>query len=340
MKREFEKIFNRSLPLFAAEYWYQGERIELPKITRKSIFYNPLFVYRKGKETNVYYDVTDYDENKRPIPDFFQKHPEKFAKIAREYGEICREMLRLAKTTKPTDFRKIFNLHISFWARFSVIWSLGDRYNKDRNSIIFKDAYKLRQETDKVEYISGNNLLELSEKIFPKHKKFVPFLTSSEIMNKRLPDLPGLRERAKGYMFHNGELHIDLSISEFKKRENIIFLKNSLTIPRHILEGVAAAKGKVVGRARIILSLNNLNKLREKEILVTSMTTPDYFVAMEKAIAFITDEGGITCHAAIVARELEKPCVIATKIATRVIRTGDLIEVDANRGLVRILERG
>ena len=77
--------------------------------------------------------------------------------------------------------------------------------------------------------------------------------------------------------------------------------------------------------------------LQKGEILVTSMTTPEYIVAMEKSAAIITDEGGVLCHAAIVSREMNIPCVIGTKIATKVLKTGDLIEVDANNGLIKIL---
>ncbi len=67
------------------------------------------------------------------------------------------------------------------------------------------------------------------------------------------------------------------------------------------------------------------------------MTEPSYLSVMKKAAAFVTDEGGILCHAAIVARELKKPCVTGTKIATKVLKDGDRIEVDADRGIIRIL---
>ena len=236
-KREFEKIYNRSLPLFAAEYWYRGEKIELPKITENSIHYNPLFVYRKGKETDVCYDVTDYVEEERPIPDFFLKHPEKFVKIAKEYRNICREMLQLVKKSGPEDFSKIFSLHLAFWPRLAVIYSLGEKFNENRSNFIFKGAYKLRQETDRVDYESGNNLIKLAEKIIPKHEGFASFLTSREIIRKKLPVLSELRKRMKGYIYYNGKLHTGLSLHEFKKNKNISFLKNSLTIPKHILEG-------------------------------------------------------------------------------------------------------
>lgn len=65
---------------------------------------------------------------------------------------------------------------------------------------------------------------------------------------------------------------------------------------------------------------------------------PDFLPAMKKAVAFVTDEGGITCHAAIIAREMGKPCIIGTKNATRILKDGDFVEVDAENGVVKILK--
>lgn len=69
------------------------------------------------------------------------------------------------------------------------------------------------------------------------------------------------------------------------------------------------------------------------------MTLPDLLPAMKKASAFVTDEGGVMCHAAIIARELKKPCIIGTRIATQFLKDGDLVEVDAEKGIVKILKR-
>ncbi|OGI35302.1 MAG: hypothetical protein A2407_02495 [Candidatus Moranbacteria bacterium RIFOXYC1_FULL_44_8] len=79
--------------------------------------------------------------------------------------------------------------------------------------------------------------------------------------------------------------------------------------------------------------------MKKGDILVTTMTTPDYIVALRKASAVVTDEGGMTCHAAIVSRELKIPGIVATKIATKVLHDGDLVEVRANHGVVKILKR-
>ena len=103
------------------------------------------------------------------------------------------------------------------------------------------------------------------------------------------------------------------------------------------IHGLCASKGTIIGSARIILSIRDFGKMQKGDILVTSMTRPEFVPLMKNASAIVTNEGGITCHAAIVSRELGIPCVIATKIATKVLKDGDLVEVKANHGIVRKL---
>jgi len=101
------------------------------------------------------------------------------------------------------------------------------------------------------------------------------------------------------------------------------------------LKGLVVYPGVVRGRVRIIRSGREIKNFRSGEILVALMTSPDYIVAIKKAKAIVTDDGGLTCHAAITARELKKPGIVGTKNATRVLKNGDLVEVDANQGIVR-----
>lgn len=99
--------------------------------------------------------------------------------------------------------------------------------------------------------------------------------------------------------------------------------------------GNSAYPGLVRGRVRIVLTPEEGDALLKGEILVSDMTTPDLTTACSRAGAIVTDRGGILCHAALVAREMQIPCVLGTEEATRVFRTGDLVEVDAHRGIVR-----
>ena len=104
------------------------------------------------------------------------------------------------------------------------------------------------------------------------------------------------------------------------------------------LKGSPASKGFVLGKVRIVIDVKNAI-FNEGEILVTSMTRPEFVPLMKKAAGIITNEGGITSHAAIISRELGIPCIIGTKIATKVLHDGDLVEVDADKGVVRIIKR-
>ena len=98
------------------------------------------------------------------------------------------------------------------------------------------------------------------------------------------------------------------------------------------LIGIPASLGKAQGKVRVVRS--PAEDFQEGDILVCSMTTPDFIPLMKKAAAIITDKGGVLSHAAIVARELKKPCIVGMERATLMLKDGDLVEVDADRGMV------
>lgn len=122
-------------------------------------------------------------------------------------------------------------------------------------------------------------------------------------------------------------------------KANSIPYKEDLEQSTNQIIGRIAFPGVITAIARILLHNGEGSKLKEGEILVTGMTTPDFVAVMKRAGAIITDEGGITCHAAIMSRELKTPCITGTKIATQVIKDGDLVQVDADNGIVRILKK-
>ena len=136
------------------------------------------------------------------------------------------------------------------------------------------------------------------------------------------------------WVFNNETLTFYNELMTFKKEGAEVTHPETSTM----IKGNSAFPGIVQGKVRIILSKIDKDLVEEGEIIVAPMTTVDFLPAMIKAIAFITDEGGITSHAAIVAREMRKPCVIGTKIATKALKTGDMVEVDADKGIVRIIK--
>ena len=105
-----------------------------------------------------------------------------------------------------------------------------------------------------------------------------------------------------------------------------------------ILRGNPAFLGRVVGKVRIVDNLEDIKKMTLGDVLVSQATSPDLMPAIKKAIALVTNEGGVACHASIVSRELKIPCIVGTKIATKVFKDGDLVEVDATHGIIRLIE--
>jgi pyruvate, water dikinase len=101
-----------------------------------------------------------------------------------------------------------------------------------------------------------------------------------------------------------------------------------------ILRGFGASPGVASGVARILHGAAEMDKLKSGEVLVTSMTTPDMVPAMSQAAGIVTDEGGMTCHAAIVSRELGVPCVVGTREATKLITDGETVTVDGKAGVI------
>ncbi len=101
-----------------------------------------------------------------------------------------------------------------------------------------------------------------------------------------------------------------------------------------VLTGLAASPGIGFGKIKVVLSLDDLNKIEKGDILVTRMTDPDMVVTMQKCAAIITDEGGLTAHAAIVSREMGIPAIVGTQEATTKLKDGDMMTVDGFTGKV------
>lgn len=156
-----------------------------------------------------------------------------------------------------------------------------------------------------------------------------------EMFTKKIPSAAELSRRQKGcafvaweggyYVCTGGEMEIlRKRMFKDKQEDNIIDIR-----------GLTASVGIAKGPVCIIKSAEQINKVKTGDVLVAVMTRPDYIAGMKKAAAIVTNEGGITCHAAIVSRELGIPCIIGTKIATQVFKDGDMVEVNANHGVVK-----
>lgn len=146
-----------------------------------------------------------------------------------------------------------------------------------------------------------------------------------------------IKERHKGYAYISDNTNEYLLVTSDKLEE--WKEKFSHKHEDEIIKGIVTCKGEAKGKVVIVKDRSELHKVENGDILVTRLTTPDFVVAMRKSKGIVTDLGGITSHAAVTSRELGIPCIVGTKNATKVLNDGDLVELDMEKGIVKLLEK-
>ena len=186
----------------------------------------------------------------------------------------------------------------------------------------------------------------ITSQIAKKENRNIEYLTcltqeefESYIKNGNLPeeDIMEKRFTASFLYFKNGSMEIGTGDSIVKELENLIVGQEQNTVGK--IKGVVGFKGKAKGIARVIHDPFKVWKFEEGDILVTGMTRPEFLPFVKKARAIVTDAGGILSHAAITAREMKKPCIVGTEVATSIIKDGDLVEVDADNGIITVINK-
>lgn len=225
-------------------------------------------------------------------------------------------------------------------------------FKKYKFSPLLKNLLKISEdftwwqdERKKASYLNiylGTNIVGEMARRIGYDKESTKFLLPREVATMfklRKPTNQELKNRMMGSAFvvWRGSEFIATgqAVSELNK---IMFEGKKRDVVKDI-RGLTASVGRVVGPVKIVGSVKEVGKVQKGDILVAVMTRPDYIAGIRKAAAIVTNEGGITCHAAIVARELNIPCIIATKIATEVLKDGDVVEVNANHGVVTVLKK-
>ncbi len=175
----------------------------------------------------------------------------------------------------------------------------------------------------------GNDITLIS------YEEMIAYLKNGEVVSKKVIDE---RKDAWAVLSIDGQISIisgKKSVEGVASKYGIEDVKQQASQKQ--VKGQAACLGKATGRARIIKNIREFGKIKRGDVLITPMTTPDYVPVMKKVAAIVTDEGGVTCHAAIVSREFNIPCIVGTSNATKVFCDGDLVEVDANTGIAKIV---
>ncbi|MBW2989836.1 hypothetical protein KY358_05975 [Candidatus Woesearchaeota archaeon] len=191
-----------------------------------------------------------------------------------------------------------------------------------------------------------DNIFVLIEKEIPCAKNLevaTPKELKEIIQNKKISQKTKdiLALRTKGCVVFRKNVYPISNFETLKKfllDYNIELPPTEPQIDTDSFKGTPASTGKARGKVRLLYSKYDMDALKEGEIVVSPMTSSYFDPVLPKAAAIVTDEGGVTCHAAIISRELGIPSVIGTKIASRVLSNGDYIEVDGETGVIKKLK--
>ena len=281
-----------------------------------------------------------------------------------------KKMLKLIEQDKYAEslqmFKKLFDLYEIAGAQYIIVFSLGlkltgnsdrlkgvkaivSKHDTWRNSVAFKEEKMGEAVFYYLKYLVDKKNLKIDP------LQLMKYLTLNEIeqwLDEKLVDLEIKKiinsRKKQGFIYLNLRNETDEIIDNqdaidairnhflaLDKQEKTVKNKNEIS------GQVAYNSGEVIRGEVVVIKdkadLKSKKSLIDGKILVAIQTTPHYIPYVKNALAIITDEGGITCHAAIISREMKKPCITGTKNATEILRDGDLVEVDADRGVIRML---
>lgn len=249
----------------------------------------------------------------------------KFKELTNRQKSVVKENKKLIKQYQINNkYQKLFQLFSEYaWLRFNIrfCWTQGMYYGQ-----------KLYNEIAKKAGISPEDAL------YCLSKELVDFLIKGTKLNVR-----NLQKRKKQYLIWMKNYKLNLYVGEKAKQIVVYIQKHSKIEKINEIKGEIGNPGKITGYVKIISYdkslLPQIETMKKGDILVAGQTRPEIIVACKKAGAIVTNEGGICSHAAVVSREFKIPCIIGTKIATDIFKDRDLVEVDANRGIIRLITK-
>jgi phosphohistidine swiveling domain-containing protein len=336
MSAIFQKTYTRDTTLIMQQLW--GEALK-QAVNEFGLIKTPhvLVDYINNGVIEVWENSEVIESIKLGLVKFCNDFPDKANDLLDNY---VKELSELEKMWAAEIVYVTKNELKQFITRINslVISDLFSTYlgEEDRLSGKIKDrCYKLRSEDHF--FVNNNAVIKNSLLvIFPELSNYINVIKKDELDNP--PALVECLERFKNFICTSDGYSKIETLEDYEKNVDIVFQKEKADFNNLKIKGSIANKGKVEGIVKLVFSSRDLGKVNDGDIIVSPMTTVDMMPAIKKCAGIITDEGGIICHAAIVSRELNKPCIVATKAATNILKDNDRVELNADEGVITILK--
>jgi phosphoenolpyruvate synthase/pyruvate phosphate dikinase len=331
----YEKAYTRENCLIAFQIWEEHQTKRLMSVL-EWVAQPAIFDVTEGV-AGVYYNEGTFDGFDTQIMRMWERDRAFVRKTMEWYGGLLDYLEEKWRSKKPIasveELSRFYDTAVQAWCGLDVSYEAPklEQISEADRELAMKMRERAADFLEEIDHVVQRTLLSL----YPELGALIKYLRIEEVRGELpMPAASELRAREAHYLYYKYEVITGMPINSFLQQSDLTIREEKPQAATDV-QGQAAFRGVARGRVRVLRKKSEISLLEDGEILVTAMTTPDYLPAMHKAAAFVTDEGGITCHAAIVARELKKPCIIGTKFATQVFKDGDMVEVGADTGVVR-----
>ncbi len=340
-KPQYEKLFSRDFCLPSVEAWVRGESTNPKGWTSEKQPFLPYIITQRSDDTvHFYYDLQGVEWVQNLLVKLARKNTNSLAAIEKTVLQkltYIRPIYEKEQALNLSQLKRFLAELEAGYPWFEAMWWFCQMDEAKLVGLHLEKIQEVRSLTDILCNSSDTVIRKSLANLYPQLQTYSSVLTIEEIMSEKHPSIVELEKRQKGYFFTNNELFVGTSKAAIAKKFRITFKAEAFK-KQKTLTGQIACKGKVRGTVRRVMGHDQIDLVQEGEILVSPMTIPDFLPAMVKAAAIVTDEGGSLCHAAIVARELNKPCIVGTKFATKLFKDGDYVDVNADHGTITMLD--
>ncbi|MEE9525657.1 MAG: PEP-utilizing enzyme [Candidatus Woesearchaeota archaeon] len=328
VKEAFEKIFGDK-----ASYWFG---VAVNPVKDATILKEEIAILDLAKKS-----FTDEDVERLVDSFSWMKNTGYFE----EYYTKNYYISRIEEAKKNNKEKEMLEAREKNKKEFSkLLDSIKDEYIlalvKTINEAVYFRSYRTEMFYSSARFFS-NLFKEVASRISVADYKEILWLFWEEIygylVDEKEADLELIEKRKKGYAFVVDPQNKFWSWEGKAAEEIFEYYQKDDDLSKGLTEvkGSTGFPGKVVGRAAVLFSLDEKSKIKKGDVLIVHTTNVDLVPILGKVSAIVTEEGGILSHASIISRELMIPCVIGTKVATKVFKDGDKLEVDAENGVVR-----
>ncbi len=337
-----------SFTFISCHYWGYQYHFSLKKILGVS-FNNTLFIHKKGVasfyvSTNEFRKLGKYLANKSSKDAKFAK---KYTNALKHNTDVLMPLMKKINGRIPSwqeykKFLPVFEQHLAYHSFVKKTVDFLPQKDLARLLPSFKDARLYSEDIYTESEVFFRNIMKTVAKKEKYRSDYLTCLTQTEfeayLKTQALPEEKDLKQRfeSSALYFNGAKFHLLLGSNVNILEKKLLQATRSAS---RVLQGISGYRGKVKGTVRIVSDPFKVKKFNSGDILVTGMTRPEFLPLVQKSSAIITESGGILCHAAITARELKKPCIVGVPEITKILKDGDVVEVDADKGLIKIIKR-